>query len=125
MDGSEPNCLVPNGVSITHHRSNELQEVGLQGLPLHLCELGFAGHRAALFRPLFLEEIEVRDADFGKGRELVERVFNVRDPVVRVQVDEIAKLAVDGPFEQAIAILELDAEDGMCVVERVYRVGDA
>ena len=52
-------------------------------------------------------------------------MLNVRNPVVCVQVDEIAQLAVHRPFQKAISVLELDAENGMRVVERVYRVGNA
>ena len=90
---------MPEVSIVTHHRSNELQEIGLQRLSLHLCKFGFAGHRTALFRPLFLEKVEVGNADFGKCREFVERVLDICDPVVRMQVDEIAELAVNGPFE--------------------------
>ena len=41
-----------------------------------------------------------------------------------VEVDEITQLAVYNPFEETIAVLELDPEEGVAVVEGIYRVRD-
>lgn len=43
---------------------------------------------------------------------------------MRVEVDKVLELAVDDPFEKAIAVLEFDAEDGVAIVEGVEGVGD-
>lgn len=105
----------------THGRPNQLEEVVLEGLALHPREVGLADVAA----PLALEPVEVRQARLGEGRELVDALAQVGDAVVGVQVDKVLELAVDDPLDGAVAVLELDAEDGVLVVEWVDRVGDA
>lgn len=43
---------------------------------------------------------------------------------MRVEVDKVLELSVDDPFHGAVAVFELDAEDGVPVVEGVEGVGD-
>lgn len=42
-----------------------------------------------------------------------------------MQVDKVAKFAVDDPFDEAVAVLELDAEDGVGIVHGVDAIGHA
>ncbi len=73
---------------------------------------------------------ETRQADIALARRVVadgsaEIATKRCGSVVRMQVDEIAKLAVDDPLYEAVAILEFDSEDSVRVVHRVDTVGDA
>lgn len=105
----------------THRGADELEEVVFERLALHPRKLGLADVAATLA----LEPVEVGQARLWERRELVDALAEVGDAVVRVQVDKVLELAVDDPLDGAVAVLELDAEDGVAVVERVDRVGNA
>lgn len=43
---------------------------------------------------------------------------------MRVQIDEVLEFSVDNPLNCRVAVFELDAEDGVTIVERIQRIRD-
>lgn len=80
----------------THRRSDQLEQIILQRVPLDPREVGLVDRPALAF-----EQVEVGQAGLGERRQvdlLDSPRDNVRGPVSGVQVEEVAEFAVDDPL---------------------------
>lgn len=85
--------------------SDQLQEICFHGFSLHFGEFCFTWHGSAFLGPLLFEAVVIRDRNFGKARKPIHSMLDICNTIVSVQIDEVAQLAIDNPFEQAVAVL--------------------